>query len=63
MVAFPPTARRLRIVVLRVDTVWCELCEALCATRINYAVEEPDGVPAGLHLLTCCHACEVRDVP
>lgn len=47
-----PAVRRLRIVVLRVTDVWCDVCAALCATTIAYVVEEPDGVPPGLHLLT-----------
>jgi hypothetical protein len=63
----PPAAslvRRLRIVVLRVDTdIWCDLCSALCATTISYVVEEPEGMPPGLHVLTYCQACELRDVP
>ncbi|MFD2415550.1 hypothetical protein [Amycolatopsis pigmentata] len=67
MSEFPSAAsavHRLRIVVLWVETdIWCDPCNALCATAISYVVEEPDAVPPGLHLLTYCHACEMRDVP
>lgn len=66
MVEIPPapTVWRLRIVVLRVDfDVWCDTCGALCATTTRYLLEGPDGVPEGLHLLTDCDACEMRDVP
>ncbi|TNC28038.1 hypothetical protein [Amycolatopsis alkalitolerans] len=59
-----PTVARPRVVVLSVDgDIWCDVCGALCATTIAYLIEEPDGVAHGVHRLTYCDACEVRDVP
>lgn len=51
----------LRIVVLHTDDdLWCENCQAACATTITYLIEEDRAVPTGIHQVTWCDICDHR---
>lgn len=54
-----PPVIYLRIMVLDTDDdLWCEICQAACATATTYLIEEDGAGPTAIHRLTWCDTCD-----